>query len=341
MEAGVPEPTSPSSAAMNLRLWIVAAVGLALIVTAPLFGRRDASDPGPQYGVGMGAVQPLGDTLPDIDRLMATVRTLAHDSMAGRQAGSSANAAVARWLMESLGTMGVPPAAEGYEVPFTWAEGSGVNVLGRIRGSEGSSLIVLTAHFDHVGIREGEIYNGADDNASGTAAVLELARLLVEQPPEADVLVAFLDAEEVGLQGARALVSRPPSPFPESIINVNLDMVSRSGGVLWAAGAHHTPALRPVLEAVAAVAPATLRLGHDRPDAPEGDDWTSASDHGPFHEAGIPFVYFGVEDHPQYHRPTDDVDLIIPSDFEASVRTIYAAIRALDAALPLATDPSQ
>ncbi|MGB1656590.1 MAG: M28 family peptidase [Longimicrobiales bacterium] len=324
---------------MNLRLWIVTVVGLGLVVSAPFLTRRDATSPGAQYGVGMGAVQPLGDTIPDIDRLMATVRTLAHDSMAGREAGSNTNVAVARWLTDSLGRLGIAPAAEEYRMPFAWAEGSGVNVLGRIRGTEGASLIVLTAHFDHIGVRDGEIYNGADDNASGTAAVLELARLLVEQPPEADVLVAFLDAEEVGLQGARALVARPPEPFPAATVNVNLDMVSRSGGILWAAGAHHTPALRPVLEAVAAEAPATLRLGHDRPDAPEGDDWTSASDHRPFHEAGIPFVYFGVEDHPDYHRPTDDVELIVPSEFEASVRTIYAAIRALDAALPLVTEP--
>lgn len=326
---------------MNLRLWIVAVVGVGLVVTAPFLARRDASDPGPQYGVGMGSVRPLGDTLPDIERLMATVRTLAHDSMAGRKAGSDTNAAIARWLTDGLGRMGIAPAAEEYRVPFSWPEGSGINVLGRIRGTEGTSLIVLTAHFDHVGVREGEIYNGADDNASGTAAVLELARLLVDNPPAADVLVAFLDAEEIGLQGARALVARPPEPFPASTVNVNLDMVSRSGGVLWAAGAHHTPALRPLLEAVAADAPADLRLGHDRPDAPEGDDWTSASDHGPFHESGIPFVYFGVEDHPDYHRPTDDVELIVPSEFEASVRTIYAAIRALDAALPLVTEPSR
>lgn len=328
--------------AMYLRLWIVAAIGLALVVTAPFLDRQDARNPGPQYGIGMGAVQPLGDTLPDIERLMATVRVLADDSLSGREAGSDENASVARWLMDRLGTLGVPPAATGYQMPFTWPGGSGTNVMGRIRGSDGTSLIVLTAHFDHVGVREGAIYNGADDNASGTAAVLELARLLVEDPPSADVLVAFLDAEEVGLQGARALVRQPPVPFPASIVNVNLDMVSRSGGTLWAAGAHHTPALRPILETVAQAGPATLRLGHDRPDAPEGDDWTHASDHGPFHEAGIPFVYFGVEDHEDYHRPSDDVEKIVPSEFEASVRTIYAAVRALDAALPLIiTEPAR
>ena len=64
------------------------------------------------------------------------------------------------------------------------------------------------------------------------------------------------------------------------------------------------------------------------PNAPEGDDWTSSSDHGSFHEAGIPFVYFGVEDHRDYHRPTDDVEQIVPAEFDAAVATVYAAIRA-------------
>ena len=211
--------------------------------------------------------------------------------------------------------------------------------MGRIEGRTGSTTIVLTAHYDHVGIREGEIYNGADDNASGTAAALEIARIVAAEPLESTLIVALLDAEEAGLQGARALVASPPIPLDVRALNVNLDMVSRSGGVLWAAGAHHTPGLRPVLERVAERAPLTLRLGHDRPDAPEGDDWSGASDHGPFHDAGIPFVYFGVEDHPDYHRPTDDFDRVDPSDFLRSARTVLLALRALDAALPL-PDPA-
>src|SRR5690606_8288364 len=110
-------------------------------------------------------------------------------------------------------------------------------------------------------------------------------------------------------------------------------------GLLWAGGASHTPALRPILERVAARAPVTLRLGHDRPGAPEGDDWTQLSDHAAFHGRGIPFVYFGVEDHPDYHRPTDDVERIVPEEFVAAVQTILIGLRELDGALPLANPP--
>lgn len=304
-----------------------------------------------------GPVQAPSAAAAGIDsvRLMRDLGALAHDSMAGRGTGTPGAAMARALIVRELTAAGVEPAAGAWEHPFTWGEDGrpGVNVIGRIPGTGGppaagapdpdaragsATLIVLTAHYDHLGVREGELYNGTDDNASGVAAALEIARIVAEAPLASTLVLALFDAEEVGLQGARAFVAEPPVPLPEATLVVNLDMVARSDGVLWAAGAHHAPALRPILERVAADAPTTLRLGHDRPNAPEGDDWTSASDHGPFHEAGIPFVYFGVEDHPDYHRPTDDVGLVDPGAFVASVRTIHMALRALDAALPLDAD---
>jgi Zn-dependent M28 family amino/carboxypeptidase len=256
--------------------------------------------------------------------------------MEGRAVGTAGNARARAYLLERMVESDIERIGDSYEYPFAFGDGaSGVNLIGRIEGRTGRTTIVLTAHYDHVGIREGEIYNGADDNASGTAAALEIGRIVAAEPLESTLIVALLDAEEAGLQGARALVAAPPVPLEGGTLNVNLDMVARSGGVLWAAGAYHQPELRPVLERVAETAPVTLRLGHDRPDAPEGDDWTGASDHGPFHDAGIPFVYFGVEDHPDYHRPTDDPEQVDTGELLASVQTILMALRALDAAMPI------
>jgi Zn-dependent M28 family amino/carboxypeptidase len=116
-------------------------------------------------------------------------------------------------------------------------------------------------------------------------------------------------------------------------LNVNLDMVARSDSVLYAAGAYHTAALRPILEAVAREAPVTLLLGHDEPGIQGMDDWTRQSDHGAFHARGIPFVYFGVEDHPDYHRPTDDAERIDPGFYMNAIRTILMAVRTLDGRL--------
>lgn len=281
-------------------------------------------------------IHPQEVAAPDSVRLLRDLSVLAHDSMEGRAPATAGSARARAFLSRELANAGVEPIGEAFEHPFTWdGGGAGINLLGRIPGRVGTEVIVLTAHYDHEGVRGGEIFNGADDNASGTAAVLAIARSAVAEPLSNALVIALVDAEESGLQGARAFVRDPPLPLESIALNVNLDMVSRSGGVLWASGAHHTPALRPVLESVGSAASLTLRLGHDRPDAPEGADWTNSSDHGPFHSAGIPFVYFGVEDHPDYHKPTDDFENVDPGEFVNSVRTILAALRALDSALPL------
>jgi Zn-dependent M28 family amino/carboxypeptidase len=212
-------------------------------------------------------------------------------------------------------------------------------VPGRVQADR---YIVISAHYDHLGTRGDTIYNGADDDASGTAALLALARHFARRPAEHSLIFAAFDAEEMGLQGARAFVAAPPVPREAIALDVNMDMVSRnSAGELYAAGAHHYPALRPVLEQVAAGAPVKLRLGHDAPGLPPGDDWTQSSDHGPFHASGIPFVYFGVEDHPDYHKPTDDVERIDPGFYVRAVSTVLSAVNALDAALAQSGAPSR
>ncbi len=214
---------------------------------------------------------------------------------------------------------------------------AGVNVVGWMEGTAVSDrFIVVSAHYDHEGVRDEEIYNGADDNASGTAALMAMARYVARNPLRHPVIFAAFDAEEPGLAGARAFVADPPVELDFIALNVNMDMVSRpTDRILWAAGAHHTPALEPVLREVAAQAPLDLRLGHDRPQAPEGADWTRSSDHAAFHARGIPFVYFGVDDHADYHRPTDDFERVDPGEFLDAVRTVLAALQALDQALPL------
>jgi len=243
-----------------------------------------------------------------------------------------------------LRAAGIEPIQGVFDWPFTWTRDpeaearEGVNVVGSKTGAEfPDRYIVVSAHYDHLGERDGVIYNGADDNASGATALLAIARALRGTPTRNSMLFVAFDAEESGLRGAHAFIEHPPVPLERIGVDVNLDMVARTGGVLWAAGATHTPALRPVLEGIAAKAPLKLALGHDRRGAPEGDDWTRSSDHGAFDEAGIPFVYFGVEDHPDYHRPTDDFDHVDPGEYLNALRTILIALLALDEALPLAS----
>jgi Zn-dependent M28 family amino/carboxypeptidase len=102
---------------------------------------------------------------------------------------------------------------------------------------------------------------------------------------------------------------------------------------LYIAGTHHTPALKPILEPVASRSKIKVLFGHDSGGGQ--DDWTTQSDHAAFHQAGIPFLYFGVEDHPDYHKPTDTADKINAAFFYQSALTILDAVATIDRALPL------
>jgi Zn-dependent M28 family amino/carboxypeptidase len=275
----------------------------------------------------------------DTSRVLADLHVLAADSMEGRATGTPGSERARRFLVAAFEEAGVEAFGSGYEREFDFQRGGeniqGVNLVGYVEGADATGpVVVVTAHYDHLGIRDGAIYNGADDNASGTVTLLALARHLEENPPAHTVVLAALDAEELGLLGAEAFLADPPVDAERISLNVNLDMVGRNArGEMFAAGSYHYPFLRPLLEEVAAEAPIRLRLGHDSPDLPRSEDWTHQSDHGAFHAAGIPFVYFGVEDHPDYHRPTDDAERIEPAFFSGAVATIIAAVEVLDAAL--------
>ena len=290
--------------------------------------------------------QATGDGRPvDRAQLMRDVSTLSSTAFDGRATGAPGGVRARRWLVEQFGASGIRPlGAAGYEHRFTVEGRAAANIVGRIEGqTPGAGVIVITAHYDHLGIRNGVLYPGADDNASGVAALLAAGRDLAKVPPRHSFILAALDAEEMGQRGARALLASGAvwgavsgtAPRRTIALNINLDMVSRSAArELFAAGTSYSAWLLPILRDVQQRSAVTIRFGHDQRKAgDEAYDWTHASDHGPFHDAGIPFVYFGVEDHPDYHKPTDTADRIDPTFFGDAVDTIVDAIRALDAAV--------
>ena len=280
----------------------------------------------------------------DGDRLMASVRTLADPKWEGRAAGSPGGIAARGWIVEQFKAIGLQPASGAYVHPFTYTRntpagrqvGEGANVIGICPGRDPTlPYLVVSAHYDHLGIRDGLIYPGADDDASGVAVVIELAAFCRRTPFRHSIVFAAFDAEERGLQGARAFVATPPVPKDRLALNVNLDMVSRNDQrEIYIAGTHHYPDLKKPLDEVVSRAPITVKYGHDKPKDIAGgvDDWTNQSDHGPFHAAKIPFVYFGVEDHPDYHKPTDTADKIDRGFFVDVAETILDAVLALDRA---------
>lgn len=292
------------------------------------------------HGAGVAAAQvaapPAARSHPMVDALFV----LAADSMEGRAVGTAGGARARRFLLSQLRSIGVAPVGGSFEHPFefTTRQGvavEGVNLLAQVRGTtHPDRFLVVSAHYDHVGVRNGEIYNGADDNASGTAALLELARRLRAAPLGHSVILAFFDAEESGLRGAAAFVAAPPVPKEAIAMNLNMDMVSRSeASVLWAAGTAPYPQFRPILLGIEPVPGVTLKLGHDTDADGPSNNWTSQSDQGAFHRAGIPFLYFGVEDHPGYHKPTDDAEAVTHQFYIGAVETIWRALVRVDAGI--------
>jgi Zn-dependent M28 family amino/carboxypeptidase len=273
------------------------------------------------------------------DQALRDVRILSADEMEGRAPGTRGSARARAFLLERFRQLGLKPAYAALEQPFFYTIGgerrSGVNLVGQIDGTGTSDkVLVVTAHYDHLGVRRGKVFNGADDNASGVAGLLAIAASFRRLPPEHTVIFAALDAEETGHGGARMFVLRPPLPLSRIGLNLNLDMLSKSSrGELYAAGGYHFPGLRPWLDRLQASAPVHLKQGHDGPPWSGRADWTSESDHHQFHRKGIPWVYFGVEDHAEYHEPTDDYATIPTAFFLKSIVTVVKAARLFDSCL--------
>lgn len=189
--------------------------------------------------------------------------------------------------------------------------GEALNVLGLLRGADSARAIVVGAHYDHLGLggdgslapgSMGEVHNGADDNASGTAAVLEIARELAAGPrPACDVLFALWGAEELGLLGSEHWAKHPTVPWESVVANLNLDMVGRAGdGQLAVLG---VGTARP-LEAWVRAAGAEADLELDISLSGQG---VGGSDHMTFLKRRVPAVHFFSGVHPDYHKPSDDV----------------------------------
>lgn len=267
------------------------------------------------------------------DRAVEDVRVLSADDMEGRLVGSPGGEKARGYILGRMRGIGLAPVEQSFVVKRKdGTEARGVNLIARIEGSmPGGKVMVITAHYDHLGVHDGQIYNGADDNASGVAGLLAVAEAFRAAPPKHTVLIVALDAEEGGLRGARAFLESPPVPAATIALNVNFDMLAKNAkGELYAAGGSPNPWVRTRLEALVPTAPVSLKLGHDTGPDDSFDNWTYQSDHGVFARAGIPWVYFGVEDHPEYHKPTDDFATVPQAFFIKAVDTVVAAARLFD-----------
>jgi Zn-dependent M28 family amino/carboxypeptidase len=205
-------------------------------------------------------------------------------------------------------------------------EGKASNVVAMLRGRDPAlqnEWVVLTAHFDHLGLREvppGQdgIFNGADDNASGTAAVLEIARRLASaKPPERNVLAVLTSGEEMGLLGSAYYSIHPIVPNDRVVVNINVDMVGRSAGTVYSIAAGCDEMQTKAAEIGKQLGISVL------PDPFPSWRLIYFVDSYHFARLNIPYIQFITEFHRDYHQPTDEPDRIRYEDLARIVEVIY------------------
>ena len=198
-----------------------------------------------------------------------------------------------------------------------------------------NEYIIIGAHYDHLGIVNDTIYNGADDNASGTAALLTLAKHFVTHQPEHSIVFAAFDAEELGLHGSRHFVDHSPMPLAAIKLNFNFDMISRNPkNEIYVVGTHPYPQFKPLVSVIAKTSPLKVSYGHDDLKDTTKEYWMYSSDNAPFHKKGIPNITFSEEDHPGYHKPTDDFEYVNPEFYRNVVQLIQKTITHIDQNFP-------
>lgn len=287
------------------------------------------------------AQSPIERALNTINRSSAeaTINFLASDELQGREAGFHGSRVTSEYIVSLLQWMGVSPLADSYFQPFdayrkerqkkgrlevhpdsiaklkqeVHQKLSMRNVLGMIPGKNTKEYVIVGAHFDHLGIDPAldgdQIYNGADDNASGVSAVLQIARAFLAsgQQPERNVIFAFWDGEEKGLLGSKYFVQT--CPFLSQIKGyLNFDMIGRNNKpqqpkqvVYFYTAAH--PVFGDWLKED--IRKYSLQL---EPDYRAWENPIGGSDNGSFAKVGIPIIWYHTDGHPDYHQPSDHAD---------------------------------
>ena len=287
------------------------------------------------------AQSPIERALNTINRSSAeaTINFLPSDELQGREAGFHGSRVTSEYIVSLLQWMGVSPLADSYFQPFdayrkerqkkgrlevhpdsiaklkqeVHQKLTMRNVLGMIPGKNTKEYVIVGAHFDHLGIDPvldgDQIYNGADDNASGVSAVLQIARAFLAsgQQPERNVIVAFWDGEEKGLLGSKYFVQT--CPFLSQIKGyLNFDMIGRNNKpqqpkqvVYFYTAAH--PVFGDWLKED--IRKYGLQL---EPDYRAWENPIGGSDNGSFAKVGIPIIWYHTDGHPDYHQPSDHAD---------------------------------
>ena len=254
-----------------------------------------------------------------ISHMQSSLGYLASEKLSGRKTGTPGGQLAREFIVEQFSCLGLEPGIDNsFEQLFTNRAGTETaNIIGIIPGSDpsvASEIIVVSAHYDHLGKINGEFYLGANDNASGVSGLLEVAKAIKQSatmPKRTIAFVAFGSEETLTsapyVEGSDYYVKNAPTQLPieQVVYNINLDMIGTHSleNAVWALGSFSGTPARLVLDQKIGNYPAlNVELG----DFAETGD----SDFYPFCLAGIPFVYFWTEDSACLHESCDTVDRI-------------------------------
>ncbi|SCY01574.1 M28 family metallopeptidase [Flavobacterium caeni] len=275
---------------------------------------------------------------------------IASDEMEGRETGSIGQKKAGTYLIEQYKKDRIrqPKGAKDYyqHVPAEFMNGKygqtlpdSENIWAFIEGSvHPEEIVVLSAHYDHVGMKNGQVYNGADDDGSGTVTLLEIAQALQiakkeGRGPKRSVLILHVTGEEHGLHGSRYYSENPIFPLANTIANVNIDMIGRhdpehedSSDYMYSIGSNRLSSqLQQIIEDVnQKYTQLKIEYRYDAPDDP--NRFYFRSDHYNFAKNGIPSVFFFSGIHADYHQPGDDADKIEYDALAKRAKLAFATI---------------
>jgi hypothetical protein len=267
------------------------------------------------------------------EKLKTHLFVIASDEMQGRDTGSEGQKKAGRYLIEQYQKMGIsfPPTADGFYQPIpskamktAWSPTlpDSENIWAFIEGGEKKDeVLILSAHYDHIGMRNGEIFNGADDNASGTAALLEIAQAFITaknagHTPMRSILFLHVTAEEYGLHGSRYYTDHPIFSISNTVANINIDMIGRRGfgkedndNYVYVIGSDRLSTDLHTLSEEANTY-IGLELDYTYNDLNDPNRFYYRSDHYNFAKKGIPAIFYFDGVHQDYHKTTDTPDKI-------------------------------
>lgn len=264
------------------------------------------------------------------------VFTLASKEFEGRKTSEKGQKLAAEFLAKKYKSFGIPSYLEStylQTIPikdlinsrrrFTPKKPS-ENVIAFIEGTEKpEEFLIISSHYDHEGIKNGEIYFGADDNASGTTAVIEIAQAFAKAKekghgPKRSILFVNFTGEEKGLLGSKYFVANPIIPLKNVVANLNIDMIGRMGykhpnddNYVYVIGADRlSTQLHEINERVNATY-INLDLDYKYNEKSDPNKFYKRSDHYNFAKNGIPIIFYFNGVHDDYHKPTDTPEKIL------------------------------